>query len=453
MATQELNVKFKVDASDVTSGSKEAKDKVKDAANQMAQDVKSSSDKMEQSFKDVAKSTDAIKDATKTATTAVKDMETQVDSSAKNMEKSMDAVSKKMNVMMGARGAATALRMGGNLVQSIGPTVGMDEDTAKTTGAVLTGAASGIAAGAQLGTVVGGPGMGTAIGAAAGGLIGAGAELFKAGKELQMAAKSEQEKAAIYTEQARKLKEQEANKQLLRTVSQKPIDEIYADRDAYTEELRRREAARERAIAELDPTKAKSSDFQELEGIENQIETQRALVEAVNKIIAEREAPLKERREEAAAARQATEAKEDAANKAYAEYARKQVEANRRKKEREEADAVKEAEDKEKAEKNAKKDALSDKLKEGQTTLADLQSELNGKMRSRASGPTDELTKIGGGVGYTSYNNSVEGVQKTISNDLKTLIKNQTIYNANIETKLQELIDKPAGSAEWREGE
>jgi hypothetical protein len=40
-----------------------------------------------------------------------------------------------------------------------------------------------------------------------------------------------------------------------------------------------------------------------------------------------------------------------------------------------------------------------------------------------------------------------------LSDDLKKLIQNQNNHNAQIETKLQELIDKPTGTAAWGEGE
>jgi hypothetical protein len=46
---------------------------------------------------------------------------------------------------------------------------------------------------------------------------------------------------------------------------------------------------------------------------------------------------------------------------------------------------------------------------------------------------------MGGGVGYTSYNNSVEGVQKTISDNLKKLIENQTNQNQEIIDRLKDL--------------
>ena len=460
MATQELNVKFKVDASDVTSGSKEAKDKVKDAANQMAQDVKSSSDKMEQSFKDVAKSTDAIKDATKTATTAVKTMETQVDSSAKNMEKSMDSVSKKMSAMQAFHMGAKGVQMIGGLAQNIASSFGADETAngIKTATNIATGATQG----AATGFMVAGP-----MGAAAGGLLGAANSLLTAGKELQDAAKSQDEKARSDLENRRQ-----------QIVHQNSVDKWTKEANtlaynAYgngtvlgTDEgkavLGKSIADQRKRIADLTAQRdAIATNYDENGDVFAQAEKMRALDESIafateklniflqaaqnaadveEKAIAATEAGIK-------AAQDAIEARKQEAQN----IRRRQEEIDAKERAAEEARIARDAEKAAKDAQKAEEKDLRGQLKEGQTTLADLEGQLNGQMRSNASGPSDTLTRMGGGIGYTSYNNSVEGVQKTISDDLKTLIKNQTAYNSNIEQKLQELIDKPTGESTWGE--
>lgn len=629
MATQELNVKFKVDASDVTSGSKEAKDKVKDAASQMAQDVKSSSQKMEQSFKDVAKSTDSIKDATKTATTAVKTMETQVDASAKNMEKSMDSVSKKMSAMQAFHMGARGVQMIGGLAQNIASSYGADETASNIK--TVTNVATGATQGAATGFAVAGP-----IGAAAGGLLGAANSLMTAGKELQDAAKSQDDKArsdleaarqnlvhqndvekwtkeaktlanAAYgnltqtqtgegrdilakqiEEQRRKVEEltkrrdeilrsnneknsanivdQNARKTESATPEQKqpnvsvdlkPVADAIGrttekqPETSYDPKLRAVEQALASATDKLNNLSYTYDNSAALDINEGKVALDNAIAEQTKRIesLTQQRDDLVRNYDEngdvfaqaekmralndaiayateklnifTQAAQEAADAdaKATAAEEAGVKAAEEAIEARKQeaiaiRKRQEEADAKTaaatekqrnsitamfeqfdrqiqktsaknnpasldsafeslktvvdniqnlrnafnngESVDPEVLKKNFTdfnfyKDIIDSAAKEGQVTLADLQSELNGQMRSSASGPSDALTKIGGGVGYTSYNNSVEGVQKTISDDLKTLIKNQTSYNANIETKLQQLIDKPTGSAVWEE--
>lgn len=461
MATQELNVKFKVDASGVTSGSKEAKDKVKDAASQMAQDVKSSSEKMEQSFKDVAKSTDAIKDATKTATTAVKTMETQVDSSAKNMEKSMESVSRKMSAMqafsMGSRGIGIV----GGLGQEIAKSFGADE-TASNIG-IATSVGQTAMQGAAAGFAMGGP-----VGAAIGGLTGAAQSLLKAGNDLQEAAKSQDERAKSDLETRRReiVHQNDVNKWtkeantlannaygngtvlgtdegkaiLGKSIAdqRKRIADLTAQRDAIA--LNYDENGDVFAQAEQMRTLDDSIAFA-TEKLNIFLQAMQTAADVEQRAIAATEAGIK-------AAEEAIEARKQEAQN----IRRRQEEVDAKERARQEAQIARDAE---KAQRDAQKEEekdLNGQLKEGQSTLADLQSQLNGRMRGSASGPSDALTKMGGGVGYTSYNNSVEGVQKTISDDLKTLIKNQTAYNSNIETKLQQLIDKPTDSAVWGEG-
>lgn len=438
--TQELNVKFKVDASEVTKGSTDAKNKVKDAANQMANDVKSSSQKMDQSFKDVAKSTESIKDATKTATTAVKTMETQVDASAKNMEKSLEGVSKKISLMTIARAGS---RLGG-IAQDVIGAVGGESEGMKLTSSLIGGVTSGAAQGAMLGP----------IGMVGGALLGASTELLKAGKELQDAAKAQDEKAKSDLETRRK-----------EIVHQNSVDKWTKEANdlaynAYgngtvlgTDEgkavLGRSIADQRKRIADLTSQRdAIAMNYDENGDVFAQAERMRALddsiafateklniflqaaqdaADAEEKAIAATEAGVR-------AAEEAIEARKQEAQN----IRRRQEEADAKERARQEAQIARDAE---KAQKDAEKkeeDKLKGQLKEGQGTLADLQSQLNGSLKV-ASTPSDSLTKMGGGVGYTSYNNSVEQVQKTISDNLTKLIQNQTNQNNEIIQKLEDL--------------
>jgi len=448
MATNNLEVKFKVDASEVTRGSEDAKNKVKNAANEMASDVKNSSRQMEASMKDVSRATEGIGEATKTATTAVKQMEGQVNASAKSMEKSIDDVSKKMNVMMGARAAATGARMLGSAIQSIGPSLGMDETTASKTSGVLTGAASGIAMGAQLGTVIGGPGIGTGVGAAVGGLIGAGASLLKAGQELQKAAASEQEKQAIRAEQVRQMREEDASRKNMAKWDDMSLEELRKDRAERAVGIENYKRDLELLKAGLDPNTVTDQDLRKVEFSTNRIVNLQQKLEALDKYISDVEA------DEAEAKRVKDEEYQKNTEELNAKFAIAQantVASQFRNAHPEQwarmtgantvagifegpnADVLQqhkyiseleEREKKAKEEKNKNEDEKENPLK-GAFTASSLRQ-------------TDSLTRIGGGNGYASYNNSTAQIQKNIETSLKTLISNQKNQNDQIIQKLDE---------------
>ena len=71
MATEELKVKFTVDAAGVKSGAADAKNEVKKAASEMESDVKHSSDSMESHLDKVADSAKNIEGAANGAGNAV----------------------------------------------------------------------------------------------------------------------------------------------------------------------------------------------------------------------------------------------------------------------------------------------------------------------------------------------------------------------------------------------
>jgi hypothetical protein len=63
---------------------------------------------------------------------------------------------------------------------------------------------------------------------------------------------------------------------------------------------------------------------------------------------------------------------------------------------------------------------------------------LKGAFTASSLRQTDSLTRIGGGNGYASYNNSTAQIQKNIETSLKTLISNQKNQNDQIIQKLDE---------------
>lgn len=458
MATKELNIKLKVDAAEVASGSQEAKNKVKDAANQMASDVKSSADKMEQSFDAVAKSTEGIKSAAKGATDSVKQMEQQVDASSKSMADNLEAVSKKMSAMQAFRMGSRGAQMVGGLAQNIAESYGASE----TAGAIgmATDIAGNASQGAAMGFAVAGP-----MGAVAGGLLGAADSLFKAGKDLQDAAKAQDEKAKDDLETRRR-----------EIVHQREVDKWSAEAKdlataaygtSYQYGTDEGKAAIGKAISDQRKRLANLTaqrdqvalNYDENGDIFAQAEKMRGLEEAIA-YAAEKLNILETAANEAAEAeRRRIEADEKAAIAAQESIeARKQeaVAIRRRQEEADEKERQRQAAENARAEakavaeaQKAEEKALKEEQREGEKTLADLQSQLNGVASHTVGGTTDSLTKIGGGVGYSSYNNSVEQVQKSIEQNLKQLIQNQTNQNQEIIQKLTDLTEKDL-AASWK---
>lgn len=444
--TQELKVKFKVDASEVQSGSNEAKNKVKDAAKTMESDVKNSSDAMKSSFEGVVKSTEKISDATKTASNSVKQMEQQVATSSKAMEQNVDSVAEKIKNISARQVAGLASRganiMAGQIQDAIGDTEG---------GSMAAAALRGAGTGAMMGSI-GGP-----IAAAAGALVGAATELTRAALEIKSAA------------QDRKIA---------------TLQNINAERESVIAERKRRYDAKEvqgyidnLSVAESGESRAfslrQARSFVEDKRREAEAAQQRYEETALNMKVA----PGINAEAVAKAIEDAKKAAQEAAD-AYAQVAPLQVAIAQaeeqakqellvelqaiQKKNQAEADAIRAAEENTKAWEARAAQATEEDLtnqiinnldpeptEEDTKSLADLQSRLNGALSRSASTPSDSLTKIGGGVGYTDYNKSVESVQKTISDNLKTLIQNQSNQNTEIATKLDEIKDKIGGGSSF----
>ena len=74
--------------------------------------------------------------------------------------------------------------------------------------------------------------------------------------------------------------------------------------------------------------------------------------------------------------------------------------------------------------------------------MAQYERELQGVASKPAETPTDQLTRIGGGGGDASYNNSTAQIQRNIENYLKTLISNQKSQIQEVVDKLDALVNK-----------
>ncbi len=411
MATQqELNVKFKVDATELKTGSDEAKRQVKDAATDM-----------EASMKDVSKATDGITTATQGASQAVKQMEGQVASSSASMEKNLQKVSKQMGAMQLFNMGSRAVGMIGGAAANLA-TLNGDSDAANTINTV-TNAGSNAMRGAAMGFAATG---GNPLGAAVGGLIGAGSALLEAAMKQKEAA------AALAQARGKELDDylhnavdevktrqeavawQKGTDEMFAKYSNGPgsADEIQKLIDAQTKHIEKLQGKYDAKVLEYANNEENGYSLnQEQQAI---LEKRAATLEKAKKIL--------ERYYEVLSRIQETEQQmSDPLNFGEDDW------------------GVGEQVDPSWFDKSIELDEQQQKLKEGEATLASLQKELNG-VASYASGtPTDALTRIGGGVGYASYNNSVEQVQRTISSDLKKLIENQSRQNQEIANKLDDL--------------
>lgn len=445
MATQELKVKFKVDTGEVKSGADEAKNKVKQATSQMASDTKQASASMSSSMKDVQRATDGVAGATKTATTAVKQMEGQVTQSAQKMSGELGKVAEQIKGISGRQIAnigARGLGMAGRAVNWAADNLadeGSDTQAAlKVGGAALTGAGSGVMMGAAIGSIV--PVIGTAVGAAVGGavgaLAGAASELWEASSALKKSAEERQQAAQKTLQQAgNELRERDKlagwdkeNQVLLNGLGKTWWQSKDGTRSITGEERvfkvqEARQAELDRAVKERDEF-VRAHQYDTGEEATRSAITFSILEKAVN---------------EAAQHLQALAPVVEAAKRSEAEKAKAVEQAL--------AQADKEARAREAAAAKATEAEFKDQvkgkqeeIKESDRTIASLQSQLQGIITRPAQSPTDALTRMGGGRGYSAYNNSTANVQMKIENNLRQLIKVQEAQSAQLHEDLQTLI-------------
>jgi hypothetical protein len=91
---------------------------------------------------------------------------------------------------------------------------------------------------------------------------------------------------------------------------------------------------------------------------------------------------------------------------------------------------------------------LQDEKRDKEHTLADYERQLQGVISRPAETPSDQLTRIGGGGGYASYNNSTAQIQKQIEGHLRNVIDLLKESIAETSSKLEALIAKDS-SMSW----
>lgn len=442
MATNNLEVKFKVDATDVTRGSEDAKNKVKNAANEMASDVKNSSQKMEASMKDVANATEGIGEATKTATNAVKEMEREVDSSARHMERSLRNVSARQVGGLVARGLG---EIGSQISENLGDTEG---------GALAGGALKGASAGIMMGALAG------PIGMAAGGLVGAATGLMEAAIELKSAAQ-DQKMANFRTSQNFRndiinriedegnQKEVQSALDLFKTANGNEgtrfainrAQELVDDRKSAYEKARNKYFE----LGKTNLTGNNEEDQKILAAIgaaEEEMDNAAAAFQEVAPLIAA--ITQAEHQIEQSIIGEINETKkrldaEEARKKQMEEAARiaaEEDENERMIKRLERGMPAATAEDAEKI-----NDHIA-KLEEQEEEDKKKKKSLKGAFTDVGIRQTDSLTRIGGGTGYASFNNSTTQIQKNIDNNLKNVVKLMRESITETNSRLDALIAK-----------
>lgn len=533
---KELQVKFKVDSTEVKKGADEAKRKVKQASQEMASDVKHSSDSMEGHLNKVSQSAKNIGTAAKDAGNGVKALESQVNQASNKMAQDLTKVSQQLKNISAAQMGAIAtqgLGIAANAVGWIGQNIIKEGSAESIYADVGQGALTGAMGGAALGTTIA-PGVGTAIGAAAGALAGAATTLYQAGRKLDEAAddlkKESQDKlmAARSEKYVRDRNEtwQKQNSPFLEALRNpsspifnklNEVDRIYEEQEKREEALKKAQEKRDQFISEhsLDTGEAAVNSLTQMQMLDHAIlvaqerlqafapvvqeaaqveaqfiEAEKAEVaareEAARKVeeAAKREAEAKEKEhqariksaESAISQRIGNLAQQDRLNgfaqefqstlsnsgmqgvieqqaknkdalesavKARDEYARansgaigyKAIKVAQRLAELDQA--VADASDRYKAFDSAIQESAKERQKEIQDSMSLTQKALQGIISRPFLGgsPTDDLTKIGGGTGYASFNNSTAQVQQRIESHLKSILSLQ-------KTQLQKIVDK-----------
>ena len=400
---------------------------------------------MSSSMKDVQRATDGVAGATKTATTAVKQMEGQVSQSAQKMSgelgkvaEQIKGISTRQMIGFASRGLNAGAQAMGWFANNVAEE-GSDTQAALRVGqGALAGAASGAMLGGTLGTIV--PGIGNAVGAAIGGavgaLAGAASELWEASEALKKSAEERQQAAQKTLQQAgSELRERDKlagwdkeNQVLLNGLGKTWWQSKDGTRSITGEE--RVFKVQEARQAELDRAVKERDEFVRAHQYDTGEEATRSAItfSILEKAVNEAAQHLQALAPVVDAARRSEADKEKAVEQALAQ-ADKEARAR-------EAAAAKASE----AEFKDQVKGKQEEIKESDRTIASLQSQLQGIITRPTQTPTDALTRIGGGRGYSAYNNSTANIQKSIESNLKQLIKNQEAQNAQLHDDLQALI-------------
>ena len=450
MADPQVKVKFTTDTSELKSGMDQATSDAKQKVKELSDDVSKESKDMEDSLDKVADSTKDIGNAADQASQGVKGLENQVSKSASSMEKNLDQVAKKMSSMqmftMGARGAEMGFGLAGEVASALGA-----DQTATAMGLAGNMAGGGMR-GAAVGMQIAGP-----WGAVIGGLAGAGKELLAAGKDLKEAARGREAAAQSRIDERQREKEHQEFVDRWTDKARSMAYEAYGDehaggtdegKAALDAELRRQQQYLDRVTAKRDEILA-SDEYDTatekeaaLEVVERELQNASEQLQIFSGIAAQA-AAMDERL--LAADNRAAEAAQASidARKREAEAIRRKAEEDERRST--EAAGRQRAREEEAARRTEEK-SVRDQIKEAQSELTGSQRELEGVGRTTV-GVTDDLTRIGGGAGYASYNNSVGDNVKTISNSLKQLIQ---LQQSNVDRLVNTLEDiKVTGAGTW----
>lgn len=442
MATEELKVRFKVDTSEVKQGADEAKNKVKSAAQSMSSDVKSATRSMESSVK--------------SATNAVKQMDREVATASSSMEKNLGKVTRQMSAMTAFRIGARGIGMLGGIAENIAKYNG-NYESASAIGTATSVAQGGIQ-GAAAGFLMGGP-----AGAAVGALVGAGNSLLEAAA-MQKEAARELMKGSVKTiediedqYQTRTRQEEIASTASAKTFDSDAAARRIAEAKQAVEDAKARQAAiqdtlygRNGGINWMDEGQRKALVQQEKERLFGK-EGERSWGQA----IASWTDPMmdSERDPEKLVANQYKLFAEEAQN------AQKEVERAQRllqelqplqaRIQEEQAKSAKfwmdsqadfwNGEGGKAFDKYQKGGDIQDQIKDSESTISELQKKLQGVVSRPANAPTDALTRIGGGRGYASYNNSTANYQSKVENHLKELIKLEQNKISDLKSELEDI--------------
>lgn len=439
----DVNVRFKADTSAVDKA-KEKVDELGNAGKTAAQRITADMERMREATDKAGQEVDDLSRSTKSAEQGFSDLARTAEQAGDRMSKSVEKVNSQISAMRIAMGAARGANMIGGAMTEL-------SDGRGALG-LAGGALSGAGEGAQLGAALAGP-----LGAAAGALGGAAKGLLEAAlkqKEAAQAAILSQRDAhknifqpAI--DQAKADAAAKADAEDVETWREKGASNARAEYARREEEARKaREAVNAYATANLQsegvPEEELNARQQRLsELMEEQRQAERAMANLAP-LVAEFDAE---------ADRQAAEAER------AVEERRREAERVRREKERAEQEAAQEAERAaqeaaraeeraEKARKAETRKGLQGELKEAEAGLSGTQAELTGAMSTRI-GVTDDLTSIGGGGGYASYNNSVADNIRTITARLQQIVVQQQQGVERITQAIHDL-DTVSDGAEWQ---
>lgn len=439
----DVNVRFKADTSAVDKA-KEKVDELGNAGKTAAQRITADMERMREATDKAGQEVDDLSRSTKSAEQGFSDLARTAEQAGDRMSKSVEKVNSQISAMRIAMGAARGANMIGGAMTELSDGRG----ALGLAGGSLTGAASG----AQLGAAIAGP-----LGAAVGGLAGAAVGLLEAALKQKEAAQAALLAQRTAHERVFKPAIDQAKADLKAEADARVVEEWRGrGADATYQEYATREQEAERARVAVNAYAMANS---QTEGLSEQemndrqrrlnelMEEQRRAEAAVATLT-----PLVEefRAEDERAEQERERAEQEAARareKAEQEAARAEEKAAQEA-ERAAQEAARAEERADKARKAEQRKGLQNDLKEAEAGLSGTQKELAGAMSTKL-GVTDDLTSVGGGGGYASYNNSVADNIRTITNRLQQIVVQQQQGVERITQAIHDL-DTVSDGAEWQ---